>query len=168
MTDGERRDNERGNEKIDDGDLTELLSETKILLPGTEIFLAVLTTLPFSERFERLSPTETKIYVCTFLATLLAFIAMVAPAAYHRIARPLRDKERFKTFASLFLVMGLVPLSLSIVLSTYLVCSMIMGNLYALLTAGGVGAVLGVLWWLIPMLRAHDKVDPNSSQSKPR
>lgn len=138
-------------------DLTELLTETRILLPGTEVFLAFLTTLPFTDRFERLSHVERHVYICTFFATLLAFVCMVAPAAYHRVARPIRDKERFKLFANVLLVAGLVPVSISLVLTTFLVTSMVISDRFALWGAFGMAAVVLGLWWTVPLLRAHDR-----------
>ncbi|MBS2014076.1 MAG: hypothetical protein JST00_14395 [Deltaproteobacteria bacterium] len=138
-------------------DLGELLSETRILLPGTEIFLAFLTTLPFTNRFDQLSKTEHGVYVCTFFATLVSFVLMVAPAAYHRVARPIHDKERFKNFANVLLVVGLVPISVSVVLTTFLVTSMVLGDRHAIWGAVAMGVVVAVLWWAVPLGRAHDR-----------
>jgi len=143
----------------DKADLDELLSEARMLLPGTEIFLGFLTTLPFTDRFDHLSRTEHVVYVCTYFATLISFISMVSPAAYHRIARPIRDKERFKVFASKLLVIGLVPISLSVVLTTFLVSSMVIGARYAVWGAFGMAAMVLLLWWTIPLLRAHSRVE---------
>lgn len=143
----------------DKADLGELLSEIRILLPGTEIFLGFLTTLPFTDRFDHLSRTEHAVYVCTYFATLVSFVLMVAPAAYHRVARPIHDKERFKLFANKLLVVGLVPISLSVVLTTFLVSSMVIGAGYALLGAFAMAAMVLLLWWTIPVLRAHERVE---------
>lgn len=143
----------------DKADLGELLSEIRILLPGTEIFLGFLTTLPFTDRFDHLSRTEHVVYVCTYFATLMAFVLMVAPAAYHRVARPIHDKERFKLFANKLLVIGLVPISLSVVLATFLVSSMVIGAGYALWGAFAMAAMVLLLWWTIPLLRAHGRVE---------
>lgn len=142
----------------DKSDLTELLSETHILLPGTEIFLGFLTTLPFTDRFDRLSGTEHDVFAFAYFATLCSFVLMVAPAAYHRVARPIEDKERFKVFATRMLVAGLVPISLAAVLSTFLVTSMVLGARYALWGAVGTAAMVGVLWWTVPLVRVHDRV----------
>jgi hypothetical protein len=140
-----------------DGDLTDLLTETRILLPGTEVFLAFLMTLPFTDRFDRLTSTERTVYLCTVSATLLAFVTLVAPSAYHRICRPIRDKPRFKAFANLFLVVALAPISISVILAAHLIASMVVGGVYPLLSAAFVAVVVIVLWWLIPLARAHDR-----------
>lgn len=139
------------------GNLDELLHETRILLPGTEIFLSLLLTIPFTQRFDQLSRGDRTVYLCTFFSTLVAFVCFVVPAAYHRIARPLLHKARFKVFANMFLVVGLVPMSLSLVLVAYLVGSVVGGSTFALAAAVVVGALVGGLWWLMPLFRLHDR-----------
>lgn len=141
----------------DQGNLAELLNETRIILPGTEIFLAFLMTLPFTQRFAELDDRQRFVYLATFFATLLALACFVAPAAYHRIARPIHHKERFKIFATKLLVVGLVPASLSFVLVAYLVSSVVFPAV-AVPAALAMAALIGGLWWAIPLLRVHDRI----------
>jgi hypothetical protein len=145
----------KGDEE-DSSNLSELLNETRILLPGTEIFLAFLMTLPFTNRFESLSDGQRLVYLATFFMTLAAFACLVAPAAYHRIARPIRDKARFKIFATKLLVIGLAPASVAFVLVTYLVSSVVTPQA-AVPAAGVMAGLILVLWWAIPIVRIHDK-----------
>jgi hypothetical protein len=136
--------------------LAELLTETRIILPGTEVFLAFLATIPFTSRFESLDARQRIVYLATFFATLLALAFFVAPAAYHRIARPIRNKERFKVFATRLLVIGLIPASVSFVLVAYLIASVVFPAVAV--AAGAVMAGLIVtLWWAVPVLRVHDR-----------
>src|SRR5690242_111861 len=74
--------------KNPENDLSDLLEETRIFIPGTQIFAGFLITLPFTNRFEKLTPFQRNLYVVIFLLVLLAIICFIAPAAYHRIARP--------------------------------------------------------------------------------
>ena len=134
--------------------LAELLEETRILLPGMEVFLALLATMPFSPRFAMLDGPRRLAYLATFLSTLTALALFVVPAAYHRIARPIHHKQRFKVFANRFLVAGLVPMSISMVLTTYLVSYVVIGT-GALFLAGAMSAVILVVWWFLPLRRMH-------------
>src|SRR5687768_9262576 len=77
----------------DDSSLVDLLNETRILLPGTEVFLAFLMTMPFTDRFRVLDDLQRGVYLATFFATLFALVCFVLPAAYHRLTRPIHDKE---------------------------------------------------------------------------
>ena len=135
--------------------LDELLTETRILLPGTEVFLAFLMTLPFTARFAGLSPEQRLVYLATFFSALVAFAFFVAPAAYHRIARPIRDKLRFKVFANLFLILGLAPLSIALVLVTYLVTSVVLPGTETA-SAAVMAVIIVTLWWAVPLVRVHD------------
>lgn len=141
----------------DDEKLDDLLRETRILLPGSEIFLAFLMTLPFTQRFGILNEEQLSVYVGTFLSAVLAFACFVTPAAYHRIARPIHDKLRFKVFASRMLVVGLAPMSFSIILVAYLVTSVVVPR-WAWMAAAVVGAIICTLWWVVPLERVHDRV----------
>jgi len=136
-------------------DLSELLNEIRILLPGTQIFLSILLSLPFQQRFEKLDHAQRVVFGLTVCATVLAVACFVAPAAYHRIAWPVHHRDSFKAFANKFLIAGLVPFSIGIVLTTYLVMSVVFPGV-ALAAAIGIAVLLLVLWWLVPLLRAHD------------
>jgi hypothetical protein len=151
--------------KDDDGDLGELLEETRILLPGSEILVAFLIGLPFTERFDRLTGIEKGVFLFTFFAALLALICFIAPAAYHRQARPIHDKHAFKLFANRFIVAGLVPMSVSLALATYLLSSLVISTVFAIITSAAIGAVILVVWWVIPQIRAHDRGKRKSSTS---
>lgn len=143
----------------DPSNLTELLSETRIILPGTEVFLGFLMTLPFTNRFGALNDEERLVYLSTFFATLLAVACFVAPAAYHRIARPIRHKARFKVFANTFIVGGLAFASAAFVLVTYLVTSVVAPGIKAASSAL-MAVVILTLWWVVPLARMHDHFGP--------
>jgi hypothetical protein len=135
--------------------LSELLTETRILLPGTQVFLSILMTLPFTQRFERLTHFERGVYLCTVFAIMLALACFVMPAAYHRIAYPVHNRVSFKLFANWFLIAGLVPFSVAIVTTTYLV-TCVVATWLAPFATGGMAVVIIALWWAVPMLRTHD------------
>jgi hypothetical protein len=54
------------------------------------------------------------------------------------------------------LVIGLAPMSLSLVLVTYLVASVVLDGA-AVFAAFAIGLVIAVLWWIVPLLRVHDR-----------
>lgn len=139
-----------------DVSLKELLEETRIILPGTEVLLGFLVTLPFTSHFSALTSVQRTVYLCTFFATLSALLMFMLPAAYHRIARPIHQRLRFKRFANYFLVAGLAPLSVGIVLVTWLVTSVVRPS-FAMWGAVVVAMVVLVAWWIVPLARVHDQ-----------
>jgi predicted membrane-bound spermidine synthase len=82
------------------------------------------------------------------MTSLLLFIA---PAAQHRLMRPLRNRAAFKRSVNRQVIIGLVPLSLAITLATFFVISNVVSNLVAGIFGGIVGLVIALLWWIIPM-----------------
>lgn len=107
------------------------------------MFLGFLATLPFSQHFHGLDHPRRVVYICTFFATLLALILFVVPVAYHRIARPIHHVERFKELASKFLVAGLVPMSLSMILASVLVSYVVIDGL-AIYLASAIAFLIAV------------------------
>lgn len=135
-----------------DEDLTELLQELRVLLPGTQTLTAFLIILPFSSGFADIQRGEKFVYLATFLCSLASLIFFAAPAAQHRLQRPLRDREAFKHRASQMVVAGLVPLSLALVLATQLVLDEVLGSAWlAWIAAGAVAILILIIWWITPL-----------------
>lgn len=51
----------------DDGDLTEILNELRILLPGAQLLTAFLITLPFNSGFRQIVTAEKWVFMATFI-----------------------------------------------------------------------------------------------------
>lgn len=150
-----REQNEGPAENEDD--LAELLEETRILLPGSEVLVAFLISLPFTNQFAELTALQRGVYLATFFSAVAALICFVMPAAYHRLARPIRSKGAFKILANRLLVIGLLPLSFSLPLATFLVTSLAASTFTALIVSGVVLMLIATLWWILPLVRAHDR-----------
>ncbi len=134
-----------------DEDLTDLLSEIRLLLPGTLILVAFLIALPFNSGYTRISRLDNAVYVATFICALISLLLFIAPAAQHRLMSPLPDRAAFKRSVNRQVIMGLVPLSAAITLGTYFVISDVVSDLAAGIVAGIVGLAITLLWWVIPL-----------------
>jgi small-conductance mechanosensitive channel len=134
-----------------DEDLTDLLSEIRLLLPGTLLLVAFLIALPFNSGYTRVSRFDNAVYVAMFLCALLSLLLFVAPAAQHRLMSPLRDRAAFKRSVNRQVIIGLMPLSATIILAAYLVISDVLSALAAGIVAGIVGLAIALLWWVIPL-----------------
>jgi hypothetical protein len=136
-----------------DEDLSDLQQELRILLPGAQTLTAFLIILPFNSGFDRLDQNERWVYLATFICSVTSLVLFTAPAAQHRIERPLRNRLRFKDFANQLILIGLVSLSLAIVLATELVVSEVAGMTGGLIAAATAAGLIGLTWWLIPLRR---------------
>ena len=134
-----------------DEDLTDLLSEIRLLLPGTLLLVAFLIALPFNSGYTRISRFDNAVYVAMFLCAILSLLLFAAPAAQHRLMSPLRDRAAFKRLVNRQVIIGLVPLSAALTLAAYLVISDVVSALAAAIVAGIVALAIGMLWWAIPL-----------------
>lgn len=153
----ERRTDSMEDERSGDEDLADLLSELRILLPGAQTLTAFLIILPFNSGFAEINREERYVYIATFLCALASLILFAAPAAWHRLLRPLRDREGFKTRATHSVIAGLATLSIALVLATQLVLDAVL--LRPWLSWGGallVAVLIGVIWWLLPRWLGKD------------
>ncbi|MDQ3693091.1 MAG: DUF6328 family protein [Chloroflexota bacterium] len=137
-----------------DGDLGDLLQELRVLLPGAQTLTAFLIILPFNTGFSQIQQQEKLIYLATFLCSVCSLVLFTAPAAQHRLQRPLRDREGFKNSATHLIIAGMIPLSAALILATHLVIAQVLASVWIAWVAAGVVAVLiGLVWWLHPLRR---------------
>ncbi len=140
----------------DDGDLSDLLQELRVLLPGAQTLTAFLIILPFNAGFGSVRDEEKVVYLVTFLCSVVSLLLFAAPAAHHRLQRPLRDREGFKTQATKLIIAGLVALSVALTLATQLVVSEVVAARWVSWAMSGVLAIfIMILWWIVPMRRQH-------------
>src|SRR5688572_7452664 len=140
----------------DDPDLNDLLQELRILLQGAQVLTAFLTILPFSEGFGRLDQLERLVFLVTFVSSLAGLIFISAPAAQHRLQRPLKDRERFKRFATRMTLVGLGALSVALILAAQLVSNEVVGFNLSIGVSVVVAVLIGVFWWLLPVMSRRD------------
>ena len=73
---------------------------------------------------------------------MTSLVLFMAPAAQHRLMRPLKDRAAFKRSANRLIVIGLVPMSAVFPLMTYFVVSDVVGRLATTVVAGAVGLLV--------------------------
>jgi hypothetical protein len=145
-----------------DHDLSDLLQELRILLQGVQVLTAFLIILPFSEGFGRVDQIEKWVYLVTFMSSITGLVFISAPAAQHRLQRPLLNRVRFKRFATRMILIGTAAFSIALVLSAQLVSNEVVGYWPSLFVALLVAGLIGVVWWLIPVwskLQGHHQSD---------
>ncbi|MDB5078560.1 MAG: hypothetical protein JWP00_484 [Chloroflexi bacterium] len=137
---------------VPDDDLGDLHQELRILLQGSQVLTAFLIILPFNASFEKLIDFEKYVYLGTFICAVISLILFTAPAAHHRLIRPLINRVEFKQFATNMIIIGLVPLSLAVTFVVQLVVSQVLSFEASLVIAGVVGLVLLGVWWVYPLV----------------
>ena len=108
-------------ERKRDRQMTELLNELRIALPGVQILFAFLLTVPFSQRFARVSAFERNLFYATLLLTALSAICLIAPTATHRLRFHQRDRTFVIETAHKYTIAGLAFLAVAIVLALVMI-----------------------------------------------
>jgi Family of unknown function (DUF6328) len=124
-----------------------------VILPGVQVLLAFLLTVPFSSRFEKATDLDRGVYFVTVLVTVGAIAALTAPAAYHRVRFREADKERMLFTSNAFAIVGLVLLALAMTSVVFLIANVLFGVAVAVPVALVVLAILGGAWFAVPGLR---------------
>jgi amino acid transporter len=134
-----------------DRELIELLNELRVALPGVQILFAFLLTVPFNGRFERVTELQKGVYFVTLLLVLVSSTLLMAPTAYHRLRFRQRDKERMLRISNRFAIAGIAALALAMTAALFFVTDFLFEAWTAATVAVGVGALLGLVWFLLPL-----------------
>jgi hypothetical protein len=155
----EERDKDETPKERVDRELIELLNGLRVILPGVQVILAFLLTVPFSSGFEKVSSTDRLVYFATVLLTVAATGALTMPAAYHRIRFRQGDKEDMLLLSNTFAIVGLVLLTLAMATVVFLITNVLYGVVAAIPVSLVVLLVLGVSWFAVPVFRRVEDAD---------
>ena len=136
-----------------DRELIELLNGLRVILPGVQVLLAFLLTVPFSSGFVRASSTDELVYFATVLLTVGATGALTMPAAYHRIRFRQGDKEQMLRLSNTFAIVGLALLTVAMASVVFLITNVLYGLGAAIPVGIAVLVVLGFSWFAVPVFR---------------
>ncbi len=135
----------------DDGDLTDMLGELRVLLPTAQLLSAFLIAVPFAPGFRSIVQAEKNVFLATFMLSVAALVLFTAPAVQHRLMRPLRQRANFKARASRQMLVGAALLAIALVLATQFVLSEVLGHMVGNIAAACIGALIGAMWLLVPL-----------------
>jgi hypothetical protein len=150
---GSVRGKDESHEERLDRELVELLNELRVALPGVQVLFAFLLTIPFTGAFADLSDLQRDVYFATFCATIASTAFLMAPTAYHRLRWRRYDKERMLRIANRTAIAGIVGLALAICGAAYLIADVLFGASGSAATVVAVAALLGGLWFALPLSR---------------
>jgi hypothetical protein len=136
-----------------DRELIELLNGLRVILPGVQVLLAFLLTVPFSSGFKEVTATDRLVYFASVLLTVGATGALTMPAAYHRIRFRQGDKEKMLRLSNTFAIVGLAFLTLAMATVVFLITDVLYGVGAAIPVSLAVFALLALSWFAVPVFR---------------
>jgi Family of unknown function (DUF6328) len=145
-------DGESTGERLD-RELMELLQGLRVVMPGVQVLLAFLLTVPFQQRFAQLPGSLRNAYFAAIACATLATVFLIAPSTHHRLLFRAREKEWLLRVGNQMALWGTVFLGASIVLALYVVTNVLFTSQQALLATAVAVAIFAGLWYALPLTR---------------
>ncbi len=136
-----------------DRNLSELLQELRVALPGVQVLFAFLLAVPLQRNFTEISPFEKYVYFGTLLCTAISAALLISPSAYHRLTFHLQQKRHLVFLANRFAIVGLGFLALAMTGAIMLITDILFGGIATVVTSAAALTMFVVLWYLLPLQR---------------
>ena len=155
-----RRRTDSGREETEeeraDRNLSDLLQELRVALPGVQVLFAFLLTVPFTQRFRDLTDFQEKLYFGVLIAASLATVMLMAPTAGHRILFRRQQKEYIVTVSNRLALLGLLVLAVAMCGAIALISDFLFGAATALIASIAMAAAFIGFWFLGPVVRRQN------------
>ncbi|MGH2981928.1 MAG: DUF6328 family protein [Solirubrobacterales bacterium] len=136
-----------------DRNLSELLQELRVALPGVQVLLAFLLTIPFAQRFAALTTAQERIYLGILLATTVSAVLLIAPSAYHRINFRQQQKGSIVFLSNVLAIVGLGFLALAMTGVVLLVTDFLFATPVTIVCTTLAALMFALFWYALPLRR---------------
>jgi hypothetical protein len=137
--------------------LDQLLDGLRVVLPGVQIFLGFLLTLPFQARFHGLQGWHQWLYAVALLSTAASTICLMAPSVHHRLRFREGQKAMIVRWGNHLAIAGFGLLSIGITATLILVCDALFGGAAALAVGGGALVAYLAVWYLPALVMEREQ-----------
>ena len=128
-----------------------LLQELRVLLPGVQVLLAFLFTVPFASHFGELDGAGRAAFGVSMCSAMAATVAFAAPIAFHRVGHR-RARSARLVWAIRMEGAGLVFMCVALLAGLYCVMRFVYGGGLAAAVTGVVVVMIVLLWVAVPLL----------------
>lgn len=135
-----------------DRNWSELLQELRVTQTGVQLLTAFLLSLPFQQRFTKITGEQKTLYLVTVALSVGATAFVIMPVSLHRAVFRMHDKERLVAIADVTAKIGLALLGLAVTGVAVLIFDVAVGDLAAACAGTATFLVFAVLWLVIPLL----------------
>jgi hypothetical protein len=136
-----------------DRQLIELLNELRVALPGAQVLLAFLFTVPFATRFGRITHIQRVAFFVCLLCTVAGTVLLMAPSVYHRLRWEQGDKADVIRVAHRLFLAGTAFLALGIVAAVFMVDDVLYGTAAAIASTAVTALAVLLIWYALPLAR---------------
>lgn len=132
------------------------LNEDRILLLGGQVLLGFSYRPYFESAFDHLSFEAKVAQTAVVVVMTMVVVWLLWPAPFHQLVEGGRDTKRIHSFATRVLDWSLLPFSIGLALSIYVIASF-MNIPYASLVGMAMG-LFSLAWWYILSFANYDKL----------
>ena len=144
---------EETEEERADRNLSDLLQELRVALPGVQVLFAFLLTVPFTNRFDDLTNFQQKLYFGVLIAIALATVLLLAPTIGHRILFRRQQKEYIVTASNNLSLIGMFLLAVAMCGAIALISDFVFGATTAIVSTLVMAAAFAGFWFAGPIIR---------------
>jgi hypothetical protein len=141
----------------------ELLQEVRVAQTGVQILFGFLLTVPFSNRWPRVTALQEIVYTLTVLACAVAVALLVAPVSLHRRVFRKGRKPDLVRWADNLARAGLRALLVAVIGVVFLVLDAVRGVVLAAPLTVAVALVYVLLWYRLPNSVRKDAEDDEAA-----
>ena len=127
-----------------------LLQELRVVLPGVQVLLAFLLTVPFAQRFSELDVWGRRAFELALTSSMFSVIFLIGPTFLHRLGERRARSARLQ-WSIRMLVTGIVLLGVSLVTAMWSVARFVFGTSTAWRLTIPIVVTMVALWLILPM-----------------
>ncbi|MGB7686075.1 MAG: DUF6328 family protein [Solirubrobacterales bacterium] len=136
-----------------DRNLSELLQELRVALPGVQVLFAFLLAVPFQQNFTEITSFQKDVYFGTLLCTAISAMLLISPSAYHRLTFHYQQKRRLVFYSNRFSIAGLIFLALAMTGAIMLITDVLFGTVATVVTTALTVIGFSGFWFALPLRR---------------
>lgn len=134
----------------------QMLTESRVLLPGAQALFGFQLTVLLTPAFDKLAESSRLAHAFALCSIALTIILLMTPPALHRISFGGQNTESFHRMGSAFVIAAAVPLALGISADIYVAVAKALGSqAIGVAVACALAALLAVLWFVQPLALRH-------------
>jgi hypothetical protein len=136
-----------------DRNLSEMLQELRVAIPGVQVLFAFLLAVPFQQGFAQVNNFQRDVYFATLICTAISAVLLMAPTAYHRLTFRYQQKRRLVFYSNRFAIGGLIFLALAMLGALVLVTDYLFSTTATVVVGGLAVAAFAFFWFALPLRR---------------
>ena len=136
-----------------DRNFNDILQELRVTQTGVQVLFSLLLTLPFTARFEQVTPAQKRLYFAALLLAAATVAFLVAPVSAHRLVFATGEKPWVVKVSNRLAIIGTILMALTLTTVLLLVTDVLFASGVATVTAGLFALGTFTLWFGPPLRR---------------